>query len=65
MAGPIEGGTGLTGRRVADESLLEDEKAMLENDPGGMLRATAGAAKRRVTAPIRPLRLAVMLSTLE
>jgi len=43
MAGPIEGGTGLTGRRVADESLLEDEKAMLENDPGGMLRATASA----------------------
>ena len=43
MVGPVEGGTGLTGRRVADESLLEDEKAMLENDPGGMLRATASA----------------------
>jgi hypothetical protein len=43
MAGPIEGGSGLTGRRVVDESLLEDEKAMLENDPGGMLRATASA----------------------
>ncbi|AGZ39434.1 SIS domain-containing protein [Actinoplanes friuliensis] len=43
MAGPIEGAAGLTGRRVADESLLEDEKTMLENDPGGMLRATASA----------------------
>jgi uncharacterized protein YbaR (Trm112 family) len=27
----------------ADESLLDDEKAMLANDPGGMLRATASA----------------------
>ncbi|MEV4706582.1 SIS domain-containing protein [Actinoplanes sp. NPDC049316] len=43
MAGPDEGTAGLTGRRVADESLLEDEKAMLANDPGGMLRATASA----------------------
>jgi hypothetical protein len=43
MAGPIEGAAGLTGRRVADEALLADEKAMLENDPGGMLRATASA----------------------
>lgn len=34
---------GLTGRRVADEALLADEKTMLENDPGGMLRATASA----------------------
>ena len=34
---------GLTGRRVAEESLLDDEKAMLGNDPGGMLRATASA----------------------
>jgi hypothetical protein len=43
MAGPIEGGAGLTGRREADEALLADEKTMLENDPGGMLRATASA----------------------
>ena len=43
MAGPMEGAAGLTGRRVADESLLEDEKAMIANDPGGMLRATASA----------------------
>src|SRR5215218_10440335 len=43
MGGPIEGAAGLTGRRVADESLLDDEKSMLGNDPGGMLRATASA----------------------
>ena len=43
MAGPIEGAAGLTGRRVADEALLSDEQAMLRNDPGGMLRATASA----------------------
>ncbi|WP_067496406.1 SIS domain-containing protein [Actinoplanes sp. TFC3] len=43
MASPRHAGTGLTGRRVADESLLEDEKAMLAKDPGGMLRATASA----------------------
>src|SRR5689334_25147024 len=43
MAGPYEGAAGLTGRRVADEALRSDEKAMLENDPGGMLRATASA----------------------
>jgi len=43
MAGPFEGSAGLTGRRVADEALLEDEKAMADNDPGGMLRATASA----------------------
>jgi glucose/mannose-6-phosphate isomerase len=43
MADPFEGSAGLTGRRVADEALLADEKTMLENDPGGMLRATASA----------------------
>jgi glucose/mannose-6-phosphate isomerase len=43
MGGPIEGAAGLTGRRVADESLLDDEKIILGNDPGGMLRATASA----------------------
>ena len=43
MSGPMDGTAGLTGRRVADESLLDDEKAMLANDPGGMLRATASA----------------------
>ncbi|MEV4405056.1 SIS domain-containing protein [Actinoplanes sp. NPDC049598] len=40
----MEGGAaGVHGHRHADESLLDDEKAMLANDPGGMLRATASA----------------------
>jgi hypothetical protein len=44
MANPMEGGaTGVHGHRVVDESLLDDEKAMVDNDPGGMLRATASA----------------------
>ena len=43
MAGPIDGTAGVHGHRHADESLLDDEKAMLANDPGGMLRATASA----------------------
>jgi glucose/mannose-6-phosphate isomerase len=43
MAGPIEGASGVHGHRVADESLLDDEKSMLASDPGGMLRATASA----------------------
>ena len=33
----------VNGHRIADESLLDDEKTMLANDPGGMLRATASA----------------------
>ncbi len=43
MANPIDGSAGLTGRRVADESLLDDDRAIAANDPGGMLRATASA----------------------
>lgn len=43
MAGPLSGSSGVNGHRVADESLLNDEKSMLGNDPGGMLRATASA----------------------
>jgi hypothetical protein len=43
MAAPIEGAAGVNGHRVADESLLDNEKTMLGNDPGGMLRATASA----------------------
>jgi glucose/mannose-6-phosphate isomerase len=44
MANPMEGGvTGVHGHRIVDESLLDNEKAMLDNDPGGMLRATASA----------------------
>jgi hypothetical protein len=43
MAAPIEGASGVHGHRIVDESLLDDEKAMLASDPGGMLRATASA----------------------
>ncbi|MET0425106.1 MAG: mannose-6-phosphate isomerase, partial [Actinoplanes sp.] len=43
MATPLDGTAGVNGHRVADESLLDDEKTMLANDPGGMLRATASA----------------------
>ncbi|MDI6098316.1 SIS domain-containing protein [Actinoplanes sp. NEAU-A12] len=43
MAGPLSGSSGVNGHRVANESLLNDEKSMLANDPGGMLRATASA----------------------
>ncbi|MEU8655685.1 SIS domain-containing protein [Actinoplanes philippinensis] len=43
MAAPRGGSAGVNGHRIADESLLNDEKSMLANDPGGMLRATASA----------------------
>src|SRR3954454_10885411 len=43
MTGPMEGTAGVRGHRIPDESLLDDEEAMLANDPGGMLRATASA----------------------
>jgi glucose/mannose-6-phosphate isomerase len=43
MATPMEGAAGVNGHRRADEALLDDEQAMLGNDPGGMLRATASA----------------------
>ena len=43
MVTPMDGTAGVNGHRAADEALLDDEKAMLANDPGGMLRATASA----------------------
>jgi glucose/mannose-6-phosphate isomerase len=43
MAGPMDGTAGVNGHRFADETLLDDERAMIDNDPGGMLRATASA----------------------
>ncbi|AEV81958.1 bifunctional glucose-6-phosphate/mannose-6-phosphate isomerase [Actinoplanes sp. SE50] len=53
MVNPLEGSAGVNGHRVADESLLNDEKSMLDNDPGGMLRATASAgAQVRETAAL-------------
>jgi len=43
MVTPMDGSAGVRGHRIVDESLLDDEKAMFDNDPGGMLRATASA----------------------
>jgi hypothetical protein len=43
VSSPLDGTAGVNGHRIADESLLDDEQAMLANDPGGMLRATASA----------------------
>jgi glucose/mannose-6-phosphate isomerase len=43
MVNPLDGSAGVNGHRIADESLLDDEKSMFANDPGGMLRATASA----------------------
>jgi glucose/mannose-6-phosphate isomerase len=43
MTSAMDGMAGVNGHRTVDESLLDDETAMLDNDPGGMLRATASA----------------------
>ncbi|MEV0715797.1 SIS domain-containing protein [Asanoa sp. NPDC050611] len=43
MESPVGGAAGLRGQRVADEALLDNQEAMAENDPGGMLRMTASA----------------------
>jgi len=43
MVTPLEGSSGVNGHRIVDESKLDDEKSMIANDPGGMLRATASA----------------------
>jgi hypothetical protein len=43
MASPVDGTAGLSGRRIADERVLDDADAIAANDPGGMLRATASA----------------------
>ncbi|MEU5946044.1 SIS domain-containing protein [Micromonospora sp. NPDC047465] len=39
----IEGTAGVSGRRDPDEALLDDQDALAEHDPGGMLRHTASA----------------------
>ncbi|MEU5942654.1 SIS domain-containing protein [Micromonospora sp. NPDC047548] len=39
----MEGTAGVSGRRVADESVLDDPDTIAEQDPGGMLRFTASA----------------------
>jgi hypothetical protein len=42
-ADPSEGATGLTGRRIVDEQLLNDADVLQQADPGMMLRAVASA----------------------
>ncbi|KWV32803.1 mannose-6-phosphate isomerase [Micromonospora rifamycinica] len=39
----MDGTAGVSGRRVADESILDDPDAVAAHDPGGMLRFTASA----------------------
>lgn len=39
----MEGTAGVSGHRHADESLLDDPRQLVEQDPGGMLRFTASA----------------------
>jgi glucose/mannose-6-phosphate isomerase len=50
------------GRRTVDEALLDDPAALAENDPGGMLRATAsaGAQVRESAALAAEANLAVL-----
>jgi hypothetical protein len=43
MTSAMDGMAGVNGHRTVDESLLDHETAMFDNDPGGMLRATASA----------------------
>ncbi|MEV6969565.1 mannose-6-phosphate isomerase, partial [Hamadaea sp. NPDC051192] len=43
MGAPIDGSAGVRGHRHLDEALLDDVAALASNDPGGMMRATAGA----------------------
>ena len=43
----MEGTAGVSGRRRADEALLDDANALNERDPGGMLRFTASAGAGR------------------
>jgi hypothetical protein len=59
---PVDGTAGVTGRRVADERLLDDMAALQANDPGGMLRATAsaGAQVRESAALAAEANLAVL-----
>ncbi|MER7168399.1 SIS domain-containing protein [Micromonospora sp. NPDC000207] len=58
----IEGTTGVSGRRDPDEALLDDAPALLEHDPGGMLRhtASAGAQVRESAALAAEANLSVL-----
>ncbi|MET8119051.1 SIS domain-containing protein [Micromonospora sp. NPDC005291] len=58
----IDGTAGVSGRRDADEALLDDPEALAEHDPGGMLRhtASAGAQVRESAALAAEANLAVL-----
>ncbi|MFY1636120.1 SIS domain-containing protein [Solwaraspora sp. WMMB335] len=59
---PIDGASGVVGRRLADESLLDDADALSDADPGGMLRftASAGAQVREAAALTAEANLGVL-----
>ncbi|MEU5673686.1 SIS domain-containing protein [Micromonospora sp. NPDC047762] len=58
----IDGTAGVSGRRDADEALLDNPQALAEADPGGMLRHTAsgGAQVRESAALAAEANLAVL-----
>ncbi|MGW3806262.1 SIS domain-containing protein [Micromonospora sp. NPDC005113] len=58
----IDGTAGVSGRRDADEALLDSPEALAEHDPGGMLRhtASAGAQVRETAALAAEANLAVL-----
>ncbi|MFG3553041.1 SIS domain-containing protein [Micromonospora sp. NPDC047557] len=58
----IDGTAGVSGRRDADEALLDNPDALAEHDPGGMLRhtASAGAQVRESAALAAEANLAVL-----
>ncbi|RQX20110.1 mannose-6-phosphate isomerase [Micromonospora ureilytica] len=58
----IDGTAGVSGRRDADEALLDNPRALAEADPGGMLRhtASAGAQVRESAALAAEANLAVL-----
>jgi glucose/mannose-6-phosphate isomerase len=60
MGAPIDGSAGVRGHRHLDEALLDDVAALEANDPGGMMRATAGAGAqvREATALTAEVNLA-------
>jgi len=62
MDTPVGGAAGLRGQRVANEALLDNQDAMAENDPGGMLRmaASAGAQVRESAALTAEANLAAL-----
>ncbi|WFF03042.1 SIS domain-containing protein [Micromonospora sp. WMMD964] len=58
----IDGTAGVSGRREADEALLDNPDALAEHDPGGMLRhtASAGAQVRESAALAAEANLSVL-----